>query len=33
VVQRAVELLGHKIAVKSVLSRGSRFSVFVPRSR
>jgi signal transduction histidine kinase len=33
VVQRAIELLGHKIEVKSVLSRGSCFSVFVPRSR
>jgi signal transduction histidine kinase len=33
VVRRAVELLGHKIEVKSLLSRGSRFSVFAPRSR
>jgi signal transduction histidine kinase len=28
VVRRAIELLGHRIEVKSALSRGSRFSVF-----
>ncbi len=28
VVQRAIELLGHNIEVKSIPSRGSRFSVY-----
>ena len=33
VVRRALELLGHRIEVSSVVSQGSRFSVFAPRSR
>lgn len=32
VVLRAIELLGHQIEVSSVVSLGSRFSVFAPRS-
>jgi two-component system, OmpR family, phosphate regulon sensor histidine kinase PhoR len=32
VVRRALELLGHRIDVRSVVGQGSRFSVFVPRS-
>jgi two-component system phosphate regulon sensor histidine kinase PhoR len=32
VVRRALELLGHRIDVRSVIGQGSRFSVFVPRS-
>jgi len=31
VVRRALELLGHRIDVRSVVGQGSRFSVFVPR--
>jgi two-component system, OmpR family, phosphate regulon sensor histidine kinase PhoR len=30
VVRRAVELLGHRIEVKSTISRGSRFSIIAP---
>jgi signal transduction histidine kinase len=33
VVKRAVELLGHRIEISSVVSQGSRFSVFAPRAR
>jgi two-component system, OmpR family, phosphate regulon sensor histidine kinase PhoR len=32
VVRRAVELLGHRVEVRSAVSRGSRFSVFARRS-
>jgi two-component system, OmpR family, phosphate regulon sensor histidine kinase PhoR len=32
IVLRAIELLGHKIEVSSIVPLGSRFSVFVPRS-
>ena len=32
VVRRALELLGHRIDVRSVVGQGSRFSVYVPRS-
>jgi two-component system phosphate regulon sensor histidine kinase PhoR len=32
VVRRALELLGHRIEVRSVVGQGSRFSVFAPRA-
>jgi two-component system, OmpR family, phosphate regulon sensor histidine kinase PhoR len=32
VVRRAVDVLAHHIAVSSVISKGSRFSIFVPRA-
>jgi signal transduction histidine kinase len=32
VVRRALELLGHRIEVKSAVARGSRFSIVAPRS-
>jgi signal transduction histidine kinase len=32
IVRRAIEVLGHRIDVSSVASRGSRFSIFVTRS-
>lgn len=32
VVRRALELLGHRIDVRSVVGQGSRFSVFAPRA-
>jgi signal transduction histidine kinase len=33
VVRRAIEVLGHRIQVRSAVSEGSRFSIFAPRSR
>jgi len=33
VVRRALELLGHRIEVRSLLAQGTRFSLFAPRSR
>jgi two-component system, OmpR family, phosphate regulon sensor histidine kinase PhoR len=32
-VRRAIDLLGHRIEISSVVSQGSRFSVFAPRAR
>jgi signal transduction histidine kinase len=32
VVRRALELLGHRIEVSSVVGQGSRFSIFAPRA-
>jgi two-component system, OmpR family, phosphate regulon sensor histidine kinase PhoR len=32
VVRRALELLGHRIEIRSTVSQGSRFSIFAPRS-
>jgi two-component system, OmpR family, phosphate regulon sensor histidine kinase PhoR len=32
VVRRALEVLGHRIEIRSALAQGSRFSVFVPRA-
>jgi signal transduction histidine kinase len=33
VVRRALELLGHRIEVRSAVARGSQFSIFAPRAR
>jgi two-component system, OmpR family, phosphate regulon sensor histidine kinase PhoR len=33
IVRRAIDVLGHHIAVSSVVSKGSRFSIFAPRAR
>lgn len=33
VVRRALELLGHRIEVRSAVAQGSQFSIFVPRAR
>jgi two-component system phosphate regulon sensor histidine kinase PhoR len=33
VVRRALELLGHRIEIRSTVSHGSRFSIFAPRAR
>jgi signal transduction histidine kinase len=32
IVRRAIEVLGHRIDVRSAASRGSRFSIFVTRT-